>query len=290
MTLNNTVSIHDAFQEFLLSRKAMQCSPKTLLTYRSVLGRFIRWLETQGVLKVNQVTAKHIRHFMAQLSGKPWTLNGYGRAIRTLLLFWYSEELLPKKIEIRVPAVPKQKLPFLTSAQIRQVLQVCTPMERAIVLLIVDSGLRRQEVCALNIGDIDIQTGLIRVVQGKGKKDRIVFIGESTVKALLDLIPDINVRAKDTPLFRSASGKRLTGDGLYDIFCRLSKRSGIKVTPHMLRRSFATLSLKLGMDIVSLQTFMGHSSLETTRRYIQLLDDDLYLAHRKAGPVDRLEL
>ncbi|WP_298006021.1 tyrosine-type recombinase/integrase [uncultured Anaerolinea sp.] len=227
---------------------------------------------------------------MSQISGTQWTLNGYGRAIRTFINFLNQEDWVDHKIHIKVPPPPRQSLPFLNSSQIKQLLEVCDVQEKAIILLIVDSGLRRQEVCNLKIGDVQIENGMIRVVQSKGNKDRIVFIGQATINAILDYLPDFSFREKESPLFKAKNGKPFNGDSMQRMFLRLSKQSGIKVTPHMLRRSFATLSLKFGMDMVSLQMLMGHASIETTRRYIQLLCDDLQNAHKKASPVDRLNL
>lgn len=290
MSPQNTICIKDALEEFLLSRQAMRCSPRTLRTYRSVLGRFVQWVNNEGITLANQITSRHIRRFMSQISGTQWTLNGYGRAIRTFINFLSQEELVDHKIYIKVPPPPRQNLPFLNSSQITQLLEVCDVQEKAIILLIVDSGLRRQEVCNLKIGDVQIENGMIRVIQSKGNKDRIVFIGQATINAILDYLPDFNYRDKESPLFQTKNGKPFNGDSMQKMFLRLSKQSGIKVTPHMLRRSFATLSLKFGMDMVSLQMLMGHASLDTTRRYIQLLSDDLQNAHKKASPVDRLRL
>jgi len=75
---------------------------------------------------------------------------------------------------------------------------------------------------------------------------------------------------------------------LRSLLLRIGKKAGIHLSPHALRRTFATLSLQNGMDIVSLQTLLGHSSLETTRRYIQWLDSDLLEDHRKHSPADNL--
>ncbi|WP_322506577.1 tyrosine-type recombinase/integrase [Anaerolinea sp.] len=227
---------------------------------------------------------------MSQISGTQWTLNGYGHAIRTFINFLNQEDWVDHKIHIKVPPPPRQSLPFLNSSQIKQLLEVCDVQEKAIILLIVDSGLRRQEVCNLKIGDVQIENGMIRVVQSKGNKDRIVFIGQVTINAILDYLPDFSYREKESPLFKAKNGKPFNRDSMQRMFLRLSKLSGIKVTPHMLRRSFATLSLKFGMDMVSLQMLMGHASIETARRYIQLLSDDLQDAHKKASPVDRLNL
>ena len=280
--------IADAFTDFILSRKAMQCSAKTLKTYQSILGKFVRWVESQGITAPDQLTARHVRAFMAELHGKQWTLNGYGRAIRTLLKFWHQEGYMPTPVKVDVPPVGRQRLPFLTASQVKQLLDVCDSRDRAMILLMVDSGLRRQEVCNLNKSDLDLETGGIHVRQGKGHKDRITAIGATTRRAILLYIRIIPNQADNAPLFQTQDGYRLTGDGIQSIFRRLSKVAGFKVSAHMLRRTFATLALKAGLDVVSLQSLLGHSSLETTRRYIQLLDDDLLQAHHQYSPIDNL--
>jgi len=284
------VSLAEAYNDFILSRRAMNCSAKTIRTYSCVLGRFIDWLSNNGIRSPRQITNRHIRQFLAEVRGKPWTLNGYGRAIRTLVRFWYREGYLSKPIDVIVPSVPKQKLPVLSEDQIRAVLNACNLREKAIFMFMLDSGLRRQEVCNLNIGDINLKTGVVKIVQGKGKKDRIVVIGTSTRRLMSKYFKTLPYHSESAPAFPLASGERFTGDGLQSLFKRMSKKVGFKVTAHMVRRTFATFCLRLGMDMVSLQTLLGHSSLETTRRYIQLIEDDLLEAHRKASPVDRLHL
>ncbi len=285
---NSGVSLTCAFDDFILSRKAMRCSEKTLRTYISLLGRFIQWLEKQGVSAPIEITNQHIRKFLAEIQGKPWTLNGYGRAIRTLMRFWYQEGYIQKELKVIVPSVPKQRLPFLTVDQITKILDVCDLREKALFMFMLDSGLRRQEVCNLDLRNIDLKTGAVRVVQGKGKKDRLAVIGENTRQVLCEYLNTLPSCSENDPVFRTVSGRRFTGEGLQSFYERLSKKVGFKVTAHMVRRTFATLCLKLGMDIASLQLILGHSSIETTRQYIQLLDDDLITAHRKASPADRL--
>ncbi|GAP09636.1 site-specific recombinase XerD [Bellilinea caldifistulae] len=72
MSPQNTICIKDALEEFLLSRQAMRCSSKTLRTYQSILGRFTQWLEKEGVQTANQMTSRHVRRFMSQISGTQW--------------------------------------------------------------------------------------------------------------------------------------------------------------------------------------------------------------------------
>ena len=88
------------------------------------------------------------------------------------------------------------------------------------------------------------------------------------------------------PLIQTKIGTRLSLNGMQSVFMRISERAGIKVTPHALRRTFATLTHRAGMNLMDLQALMGHASLDMTRHYIQMEDEDLINAHREHGPID----
>jgi site-specific recombinase XerD len=94
--------------------------------------------------------------------------------------------------------------------------------------------------------------------------------------------------ASDTPIFQSRNGSRFTGPGFLQIFRRISKEAGFHVTPHVLRRTFVILSLRAGMDVLYLQSMLGHANLDMVRHYAQIVDDDLLQAHKAHSPVDNL--
>lgn len=284
-----SVPLRDAWTDFILSRQAMQCSQETVRFYRLTSGKFITWLEAHGITAPQDVNTRHVRQYLALYADKSdWYLNGIARAIRTLVRFWHREGYLPQPVTFDMPRVRQKRLPFLTAEQVKQVLNVCDMREKAIILFLVDSGLRRREFCNLNRQDIDLQTGGVIVRQGKGKKDRLAVIGSTTRRALLRYFAVVPNKAPEAPAFQTRNGTRFTPSGLGSFFLRLSKRAGIHLTPHALRRTFATLALQGGMDLVSLQTLLGHSDISTTRQYIQWLDEDLLNAHRRASPVDNL--
>jgi integrase/recombinase XerD len=186
-----------------------------------------------------------------------------------------------------MPAVEKKQLLMLTPNEVQQVLKAClTLRDRMIILLLADSGIRKAEACALNWGDVNFECGLIRVLRGKGGKYRRVVIGDITRQILLDYRETGNHGPHD-PLIQTRTGTRMTLSGMQSVFMRISERAGLKVTPHALRRTFATLSHRAGMDLLELQALMGHASLEMTKHYIHMLDDDLLEAHKEHGPVDK---
>ena len=92
----------------------------------------------------------------------------------------------------------------------------------------------------------------------------------------------------DAPLIQTRNGGRFTGDGLLRLFRRLSKKSGIHISPHALRRTFVILSLRAGMGVLHLQALLGHSSLDMVRYYAQMVEADLLEVHKIHSPIDNL--
>jgi integrase len=199
---------------------------------------------------------------------------------------------MPEIIVFAMPKVEKKRLPVLTAEQVNSLLAYCDEKERAIILLMVDTGLRRSEVVALNWGDIDWKSGLVRVVRGKGGKARSVVVCATTRRALLAYrrirFQAVGTVQENTPLLLSQRGNRLTGDGLLQLLLRLSTKSGIKFSAHALRRTFVILSLRAGMDVLHLQALLGHASLDMVQHYAQMVDEDLIQAHQVYSPVGNL--
>jgi site-specific recombinase XerD len=277
--------------DFILSRESMRCSPATLEWYRYTAGMFIVWVEKQGVTYPDQINANHVRQYIAELSrgGKTDnTCHDHARAIRTLLRFWLKEKVIAEMIEFEMPRLEKKRLPTLTAEQLQHVLSKCNVRDRAIILVMADSGVRRAETINLNWGDLDMNTGLLRVRRGKGRKDRSTVVGATARRALLKYMRELTNVRPDAPLFQTQEGERFASDGFIQIFHRLSDRAGVYVSPHALRRTFAILSLRAGMDALHLQNMGGWTSLDMVNHYAQMVDDDLLQAHRSHSPIDNL--
>jgi integrase len=190
-------------------------------------------------------------------------------------------------IKFEMPKLSKKRLPILNADQLQQVIKACNVRDKAIVLFMADSGLRRSEILNLDWGDLNMENGLVRVKQGKGKKDRSAVVGVNTRRALLRYRRTLP-HEDHMPIFQSRTGDRLTGTGLLLIFRRLSKRTGIHVTPHSMRRTFTILSLRAGMSVLHIQALLGHADLTMVYHYAQMVDEDLLQAHKKYSPVDNL--
>jgi len=196
---------------------------------------------------------------------------------------------LSQPITFTMPKVAKKRLLTLDADTLQKVINACdNPRDKAIIMLMADSGTRRGETINLNWGDVDIQSGLIRIERGKGGKARSVVIGANTRRALLKYRRMLSTHDETDPLFQTRHGGHFSGKGFREIFVRLSGRSGVQVTAHSLRRTWAILCLRAGMSPLHLQALGGWADLSMVKHYAQMVDDDLLQAHKSASPVDHL--
>lgn len=296
-------AIADEIAMFLIDRQARGVSPGTLAFYRSKLSAWQRILADAGITDPLDITPAHIRTVMIRLAGThtPGGQHTYYRALKTFLR-WYDQEYEPAGWRNPITKVPGPRLvdnplPPLTLADLTAMLKTCDrsfngQRDRAVLLALLDTGCRASEFVALDLDDLDLQTGSIAVRHGKGRKLRTVFLG---VTARREVARYLRRRGPGPgPLWVSGErsidrGSRLTYWGLRQIVRRRAAAAGIPCPAlHSFRRAFALCSLRNGMDIYSLQRLMGHADLGVLRRYLAQTESDLADAHRKAGPVDNL--
>jgi len=281
----------DVLLDFLLSRQAMMCTDRTIDWYKYILGRIIKWLLEHDVSAPTQIKGRHIRAFLAEMAKRGCAgsyMHTYARAMKTFSRFMLAEGYISEPIQYQMPKLSDKRLPVYNENQVKQILLACKDnRDVAFMYFMVDTGLRNFEVRLLNWGDVNLSNGIIKVVSGKGRKSRIVLIGIKTRRVLLKYRFQLD-NGNTMPVFQTKSGKRFTESGLHSWLARLSKRAKVHITPHALRRTFATLSLRAGMDVFQLQALLGHSTLEMTRHYVRLIDEDLIKAYEAHGPVDNL--
>jgi integrase/recombinase XerD len=166
-----------------------------------------------------------------------------------MLRFWLAEKYITEAITFQMPRLEKKRLPYLSQEQFRKALKVApTARDRAILLFLADSGIRRAEVLSLNWGDVNFQTGAVIFRRGKGRKERVTAIGARTRRALITYRGGRKAIGSN-PLFKMDEGLRFTVLGLRSVL--LGQRVGFPVSPHMLRRTCAVQSLRSGMDMVT---------------------------------------
>ena len=288
-------TLDEVLNTFLLDGKARRFTPRTLEHYQTRLGGFFAFCRSHNVDTLAEITSSHIRLYYIHLQEKnlsSHTVHTCARAIRAFLNFCVAEELIDDSPMKRI-ALPKRekKIPdYLTADEVNRLFDACeTVRDLTIIMILIDTGLRATEFCKLNAGSVDQATRAIYVDQGKGRKDRVVFLGNRSQKQLMRYYRQEGKPASDEPHFVSEkTGKRLTRFGLRQLVKRVGRRSGLEVSPHKLRRTFATWAWRSGIDLHALRDLMGHSDLSTLPAYLGIDVDDLRRAHDQHGPIDKL--
>ena len=265
-------------------------SPKTRENYRRYLEVFVK--ET-GISSYREITAERVRKFrlvLARKSLKKATQSYYVIALRNFLKYLikrgFSDVLAPETIEL--PKIPRRDIETLEYRELERLLaapegnSLKVLRDRAILEVLFSTGLRLSELCALN-RYIDLERGEISV-RGKGEKLRVVFLAESTKKALKAYLEKRG--DADEALFVSITrnGKvlgRITPRTVQRIIDRYARKAGIpkKVHPHQIRHSFATDLLINGADLRSVQELLGHANISTTQVYTHLTNKELREVH-----------
>ncbi len=285
---------------FILDRKTMRVSKNTINFYQVEFRRFIAYCEQLGVDTLELITADFLRSYLIYLEDtgrNPGGINAGYRAIKSLFI-WYENELEPVGWKnpirkIKTPHLDVQPIEPVEVDDVAKLIEICNDdsilsmRDKAILMFLLDTGVRAFELCALDLDDLDTTTGQAIIRRGKGGKPRMVYYGKKTRKALRSYLRER--RDKCQAVWITTNGTRLTYWGLNQVLRRRSVEAGIeKPGLHDFRRAFAINCLRGGMDVYSLQNLMGHADLQVLRRYLAQTNDDVRTAHAKAGPVDEL--
>jgi integrase/recombinase XerC len=286
----------DAFFEHLENER--NASPRTLANYRHALKEFRATIPIPGW---KELTADHFRRYLFKMSkdgiAKP-TQRLHFAAFRTFYRFLSERHGLPVN-PLKLVQLPKldRKLPVvLTAKQVVELLEAPLKIEKqkqappwmplrdaAILELFYSSGLRLAELVSLDVASIDVFTESVRVL-GKGRKERVVPIGQPALEAIQKYRQAANVHAG--PLFLSKLRKRLAPLNVWLAIQRYLPHTSIpvKISPHKLRHSFATHMLDAGADLRSVQALLGHASLSTTQIYTHVTVERLKKVYDEAHP------
>ena len=179
----------------------------------------------------------------------------------------------------------------LTASELKKVRDAAynseNPMMHLIVTIFLDTGIRVSELCSLDFHDIDLQDKSARVVGGKGNKDRLVLFTNDSVVAIQKWISlrEKRIRDDNLALFINQHGNRITPRSIQKLMDKLADDASIprtRLSPHVLRHNFATGLLERGADLVSIQRLLGHSSIATTRIYLEISDQTLREVYQRA--------
>lgn len=288
-------------------------SPTTMQTYRFELAWFSLWARERGITRPIEVTRpileryqRHLFHYR-KANGLPLSFGSQSHRIAALKAFYrwlvrQNEVPANPAADLDVPRKAR-RLPreVLSASEVETVLaqpDLSDPeglRDRAILEVFYSTGLRRREVSRLAPQDIDRERGVAIVREGKGRKDRVVPIGERAIQWIdkyLDEVRPLFVAPPDPGnLFLSITGQEVHPDTLTHIAAGYITRAnlGKKGACHLFRHSMATIMLENGADIRYIQQILGHSSLETTQIYTRVSITALKEIHRRTHPGAGLE-
>ena len=292
----STVEWGDAVNAFIGKLRADNCTPATLKTYRTFLdgGRARRFREAHGVTHAKQLDAALLQAMKAEFLEdglRAATVDDYVRMWRT-----FAKHCLENgwgvdaaTLLVRGPRQPKRAPATLTRDEEARLISACDyPRDRILIRLVLETGLRRSEVANLSVDDLmETDRGcVVRVRQGKGRKDRAVPLTE-------DFADELDRYVRSRPLTRCralflTSLRRPHGDygplasgAIYHVWRRASQASGVRAWPHKGRHTAATRWAAEGLTPWAIQHALGHSTLDMTNRYVDSAAVDLIDAFKR---------
>ena len=286
-------------QFFVYLEAGRGASPHTIRNYGADLREFFTFLDGK---KLTEVDPLLIRSFLAHLKSRGHSKSTLSRKLASLRSFFKylaRENHLSTNpfLGISTPKREKKLPQFLDVTEVTTLLEAPTgknweaKRDRAILETLYSSGLRVSELVGMNHGDADLLTSLLRI-RGKGKKERIVPMGEKAIQAVriyLESLPAHLRKKQDglqTQLFLNRSGGRLTDRSVRRLIVKYARRVSLKsgISPHTLRHTFATHLLDRGADLRSVQELLGHANLSTTQIYTHVTTRRLQEAYAAAHP------
>ena len=310
----SVLELANLIQGFKLSCQTEGKSPKTTEWYTSFLERFRRFLEQSGLpTRVDWVDRDCVRRFILYLkqearaprTDRPLsaaTIQGYVRTLKAFFAWLEREEYITANLMAKIP-VPKAETKVVATfseEQIQGLLSLCLSSNGSnlrnmvILLLLLDCGLRVSELVGIELDDVNLSDGIVKIRKAKGGKERYVPVGSIAQKALWKYIHTSRpepISTHVTGLLLNDKGQPLTRNGIQQMLRRYGRKAGItgtRCSPHTFRHTFAKNYLLNGGDIFSLQKILGHSSLASVRLYLNLFAIDIKKQHQLFSPVDNL--
>jgi integrase/recombinase XerD len=311
------MKLKDAIQGYMLRCQSKGLSFRTREWYEQKLTCFCQYLQAQlQITDLASVTLWHLRAFViAVQEGKAGTVTlqprksekvsdltvkGYVQVLKGFFNWCISEELIKENpaAKLENPKVASYIIPTFEESQIKALLAACdlkTPLgyrDYTIMFLLLDTGIRLSELCNLKLDDI--HRDYIEVL-GKGNKQREVGIHPQTVQHIWKYVNKFRQphNENERHVFLNRYGKPLTDSGIAQAIADIGKRaglSGVRVSPHTFRHTFARMYLDNGGDVYKLSRSLGHSEIGTTEEYLKdFKSRDARKEHDTYSPVNRLK-
>jgi site-specific recombinase XerD len=269
----------------------MNISPNTVKNYLNGLKLFVIWLD----VPIEETTYRKIIAYMDYLLGKrlqPKTINCYLNSVCQFYHYLAEEEEVPIVNPVKKPNIMKlpRGLPkHLKEEQIDLLFKnLKGPRDRAMFMIMLRCGVRVEEVAHLSLGSIDLKRRIMFIQDGKGAKDRIVYISNDALDALLEYLR-VRSATKVKKVFLVEKGP-LTGQpisirGIQKRMEYYANKTNLRISCHHLRHTMATQMLNADTDLSTIQDLLGHNSIRTTQRYCRISNPKVRRDYFKAMEV-----
>ena len=292
----------NAFLESFLDYISLErgLSINTRKAYADDIGQFLSFLDQKGVTSLNQVSRKQVLDHLMAMKAKDMSTNSISRHLVSIKVFFrylQQEGMLDKNVTDTMdsPRLWKILPDTLSEKEVRLLLDAPNlkkPLgvrDRAILEIFYASGLRVSELANLQLSDLHIDDGYIRVI-GKGRKERVIPVAKDSAYLLMRYLEDVRPLLCENPqlrnVFVSKRESALCRQRLWQIIKKYTKDAGImkNVTPHTLRHSFASHLLQNGAPLRVIQEMLGHADIATTQIYTHVNPERLKGIHQQFHP------
>jgi len=288
----------DQFLHYLIVEKGL--SKNTIEAYSLDLTRFLDHLRARGIRELRDIGKFDVRGFLLSLKKKNLSTKSIGRdlsAIRSFFKFLIQEGILETNPieDLESPKMAKKIPEILSLNEIERILEqpnLQTPLgirDRAMLEMLYATGMRVSELTRLPAHQVNLEGGYV-LLYGKGSKERIVPLGSEAmnwINLYLSTARGTLAKAKESPfLFINRSGRGMTRQGFWKNLKNYARRAGLRkrITPHLLRHSFASHLLERGADLRSVQMMLGHVDISTTQIYTHVTGERLKKVHKQYHP------
>lgn len=280
---------------FVKYQKAQGRAPRTMEDYEKYLKQFLKWTNS---LDLEVLQEKLEEYFDSKKDLAPASYNLPYAYLNAMFNWAVTQGYLKynplKAVGLKKRRVDTDKVRHVDEQVISKLLSVMDVntytglRDYAVTLLTLDTGIRPSEALALNVKDINFEQGIVVVPAkiAKVRKSRILPLSPQVAKVLLKLV-EVTPNEFGGQLFVSCDGYPMNTDSWAHRLNYYSFKTGHKVTPYMLRHTFAIMFIRNGGNAFALQKIMGHSKMDMTRRYVELALSDVEQQHTAASPVNR---
>lgn len=315
-------SLIEAIDLFMNVKRSQNLKERTLKGYRINLMYFLDWLkEYYQEMNVEEISLPILREYVLWCANdkkfydghpfksdidkercglSPASVNVRIRVLKVFFSTLFEEEVIKRNPaeKLSLMRAEQDTIQPLSNDELKMLLT--TPNQKLfaqfrdyiIMILMLDTGMRLNEICSLEVNNLDLKARqiILPASKNKNRKMRVLPLSSETIKLLMKLITESKEYFDSNYVFNTNYGEPVNEKTIQKAFSKYAKQAGIekRVSPHVLRHNFAKISALNGMDIFSLMRILGHSDIATTRKYVQINDEEIRQQHMQYTPLRRV--